>query len=187
MPERRERDQSKAARDVETMRRIASGDRGALAELMKNHQNRVMRVAYRFLGSWDAAEDVAQETFLKVYQTAPDYQAQAAFTTWLYRLVVNVCWDQRRRHARESRLLTTLPPPPPAEPADADRVDRSAQIRRAVAALPDRQRLAVILHRFDALSHKEIAQITGWSPSAVESCLVRAYAALRNSLQDLVL
>jgi RNA polymerase sigma-70 factor (ECF subfamily) len=175
-------------RDAERMRRIAAGDRGALAELVHQHQARVLATAYRFLGDWGAAEDVAQETFLRVFRAAPDYQPRAAFTTWLYRLVVNRCWDRRRRQAREKRLHASLPPASEVtEPPAVEQAERSAQIRRAVAALPDRQRLAVILHRFDGLSHKEIGEVTGWSRGAVESCLVRAYASLRKSLQDLLL
>jgi RNA polymerase sigma-70 factor (ECF subfamily) len=122
-----------------------------------------------------------------VYRAAANYRPQAAFTTWLYRLVVNLCWDQRRRRAREQRLRVVRPAGQAfGEHTEIEESERAAQVRRAVAALPDRQRLAVILHRFDGLSHKEIAEATGWSVGAVESCLVRAYATLRKSLADLV-
>ena len=83
-----------------------------------------------------------QETFLRVYRAAPTYRPQAAFTTWLYRLVVNLCWDQRRRIVREKRLRVSLASEPAAtESNDAEQRDRSSQVRDAVMALPDRQRL----------------------------------------------
>jgi RNA polymerase sigma-70 factor (ECF subfamily) len=171
-------------RDAERMRRVADGDSAALGELMQTHQARVLQTAYRFLGSWDAAEDIVQETFLRVHRAAPAYRPSAAFTTWLYRLVVNLCWDQRRRTARERRLRLSLPGEQVVGESDAtEQQERAAQIRNAVMALPDRQRLAVILHRFDGLSHRAIADATGWSVSAIESCLVRAYATLRKVLQ----
>lgn len=177
--------ETSVTRDVAWMRRIALGDRAALGELMREHQGRVLQTAYRFLGNWDAAEDIVQETFLRVHRAASSYQPQAAFTTWLYRLVVNLCWDQRRRAARERRLRLNAPPPAEiAEPADAEQQERAARVRDAVLALPDRQRLAVVLHRFEGYSHREIAETTGWSIGAVESCLVRAYAALRQALRE---
>lgn len=172
--------------DAERMRRVAEGDRTALAELMREHQARVLQIAFRFLGDRDAADDVVQEAFLRVFRAASDYRPEAAFTTWLYRLVVNLCWDQRRRSARERRLRLGLSGEPAvAEPREAERSERAAQVRDAVAALPDRQRIAVVLHRFSGLSHREIAEATGWSVGAVESCLVRAYATLRQSLESL--
>lgn len=188
MTERRHPDETATARDTELIRRLAAGDRGALAELMRHHQARVLTTAYRFLGNWDAAEDIVQETFLRVYRAAPRYQPQAAFTTWMYRLVVNLCWDRRRQLSRDHRLRAGIPlPPEQTLTSHAEQAERAAEIRRAVAALPDRQRLAVILHRFDELTHREIAEVTGWSVGAVESCLVRAYATLRKSLGHLFL
>jgi RNA polymerase sigma-70 factor (ECF subfamily) len=185
MSERILPDDDPNARDAEWMRLIAQGDREAFGDLVRTHQARVLRTAYRFLGSWDTAEDIAQEVFLRVHRAAPGYRPHAAFTTWLYRLVVNLCWDHRRRAVREKRLRLSLHlEEVRVDPREAEQEERAAQIREAVMALPDRQRLAVVLHRFDGLSHREIAEATGWSVSAVESCLVRAYASLRKSMQD---
>ena len=186
MSDRNSFDDDPNARDAERMRRIAEGDRTALGELVNEHQTRVLQTAYRFLGSWDAAEDIAQDAFLRVYRAAATYKPQAAFTTWVYRLVVNLCWDQRRRSVRERQLRLSLPGEIAAQqPGQIEQQERAARIRNAVMALPDRQRLAVVLHRFDGLSHRDIATVTDWSTSAVESCLVRAYASLRKSLEDM--
>jgi len=169
------------------MRHVADGRQDALATLVRRHQERVRRLACRFLGSPDEADDVCQEAFLRVYHAAREYRPTAAFATWLYRVVANLCWDHRRRAARRPAPL----PPPDQHPAADDRRTPAEQaelddrVRQAVARLPDRQRLVLVLHRDAGLSHREIAEATGWSQSAVESCLVRAYRQLRVELSDL--
>ncbi|MGD8452713.1 MAG: sigma-70 family RNA polymerase sigma factor [Phycisphaerae bacterium] len=175
------------ASDHELMRRVGEGDRDALGLLVERHQAKVVALAYRFLGRWDAAEDVAQDVFVRVWRAAAQFRPEARFTTWLYRLAVNLCWDRRRQAARELRLLTAAPPPETgnASSVNMESRERVARVRRAVGELPDRQRLAVILHRYEGLSHREIAEATGWSQGAVESCLVRAYEKLRQSLSDM--
>ncbi|GMU83424.1 MAG: RNA polymerase sigma factor SigM [Planctomycetota bacterium] len=171
--------------DHDLLHRTSLGDRDAFAELVRRHQQRAVALAQRFLGRADAAEDVAQDAFIRVFQSASSYTPQAKFTTWLYRIVANLCWDARRRRARNDR---TPPVASYIESASGDLLERretAAAVRNAIAELPDRQRLVVILHRFDGLGHEEIAEITGWSRSAVESCLVRAYAQLRITLAPL--
>lgn len=178
----READRSDSADDHELMRRTAAGDHAAFAVLVRRHQARVLSLAYRLLGRWDAAEDVSAEAFVRVYERARNYEPQARFTTWLYRIVANLCWDQRRRWSRALETLLDWQDAgaAPTDPVERDETRRS--VRRAIASLPDRQRLVILLHRFEGLDHREIAEITGWSASAVESCLVRAYARLRELL-----
>ncbi|MEW6252948.1 MAG: sigma-70 family RNA polymerase sigma factor [Planctomycetota bacterium] len=166
------------------MQRIAAGDRAAFAVLVRRHQHAVTSLAYRLLGRWDAAEDVCQNVFVRVWLRAGSYQPQARFQTWLYRVVANLCWDERRRSARRAEPLTLATNASVSDPAELERAERAAQVRAAVSQLSDRQRLALVLHRYDGLSHEEIAQITGWSVSAVESCLVRAYERLRRTLAE---
>jgi len=175
--------------DEELMQRLRDGDRAALAELMERHQARLLARAYRFLARGDAAEDVAQEAFLRVFRAAPQWRPEARFTTWLYRLTANLWWARRRQAARRQRGVAQVRPPDDAAPSEPDleRRERAARVQAAVAALPDRQRLAVVLHRYQGLSHREIAEVTGWSTSAVESCLVRAYEQLRKALSDMQL
>ena len=173
--------------DHELMLRVGQGNRDALGVLVQRHQAKVVGLAYRFLGRWDVAEDVAQDVFVRVLRAAAAFRPEAQFTTWLYRLAANLCWDRRRQATRELRLHSTSPArgiddPPSATVESRERV---ARVRQAVADLPDRQRLAVILHRYQGLAHKDIAEATGWSEGAVESCLVRAYENLRNLLSDI--
>lgn len=173
--------------DHELMELVARRERAALAVLVRRHQDKVVSLALRFLGRREAAEDVCQETFLRIFERAGSYRPSAKFTTWLYRIVANLCWDHRRRAVREPVSLGshTSGGHTPDASHPAERRERRERIRRAVAELPDRQRLALILHRFHGMGHKEIAATTGWSTSAVESCLVRAYGKLRERLADL--
>ena len=172
--------------DHEFMEQVARREREALAILVRRHQKKVIALAFRFLGRWDAAEDVCQEAFLRVFERARSYRPTAQFTTWLYRIVANLCWDFRRRAAREPVSLPSgASPEQTAATLPMEQRERQDKIREGVAQLPDRQRLALILHRFQGMGHAEIASVTGWSASAVESCLVRAYGKLRELLVDL--
>jgi RNA polymerase sigma-70 factor (ECF subfamily) len=171
--------------DSELMRRLANGDMSALGQLVHAHQQHVRVLAFRICGRWDLADDITQEVFLRVYRSASSYQPQAAFSTWLYRIVVNLCLDERKR-PRPAQLDPSDAPgtthPVVTDPDRLVHAERAAAIQRAVAQLPERQRVAIVLHRFEALSHAEIASATGWSTSSVESLLVRAYAELRQAL-----
>lgn len=170
--------------DVDLMTRVGSGDLAALGLLVQRHQGRVVSLAYRLLGDWHRAEDVGQETFLRVYQAARHYQPQAKFTTWLYRIVYNLSIDEQRKVAGRSRFQDMPRYDGQDVSADdaAERTEMAALVRNAVNELSERQRRAVILHRYEGLSYGEIAIVTGWSRSAVESLLVRAYENLRKSL-----
>jgi len=177
-----------ASDDADLMRAVADSDMAALGELVRRHEKRAFALACRLLTRPDAAEDVTQEAFLHVYRAARRYRPEARFTTWLYRIVVNLCLDVKRRTKRAPGELPAHGPAAEA-PTDCDRLeaaDRAQRVRRAVDDLPGRQRTAVVLHRYMQLSHRDIAEVTGWSVSAVESCLVRAYARLRQELRDLM-
>jgi RNA polymerase sigma-70 factor (ECF subfamily) len=129
---------------------------------------------------------VTQEIFLRVRQAARKYQPQAKFTTWLYRIVYNFSVDQQRKGARDAASLEAVE----AEREDVasdksvERAELARRVRDAVNALAERQRRVVILHRYEGLSHGEISDVTGWSKSAVESLLVRAYGNLRKKLAE---
>jgi RNA polymerase sigma-70 factor, ECF subfamily len=188
MPGETAPDRRESLSDHELVPLVGAGDREALAVLVRRHQTLVVNLAYRFLGRWDLAEDAAQDAFVRVWKAAATLRPEAKFTTWLYRLVANQCWDRRRQAARELRRRAAAAGPmnTPDNPAAAlQQREHIERIRRAVAALPDRPRLAVILHRYEGLAHQEIMDVTGWSRAAVESCLVRAYEGLRHSLSDL--
>lgn len=172
--------------DAQLVAAVGAGRVSALSELMRRHEDKVLALAFRTLGRWDQAEDVAQEAFLRVHRSARTFRPRAKVTTWLYRITVNLCLDHLRRAKRAPLAMSDHTVVPAVESPDALEADeRAAMVRRAVADLPDRQRTALTLHRYQGLSHREITDATGWSPKAVESLLVRAYATLRESLAEL--
>ncbi len=169
--------------DAELMARLAAGDTAALGELAQRHQDRVLSLSYRVLRDWDKAEDIAQEAFLRVYRSAKHYEPKALFTTWLYRIVVNLCLDEQRKSIRTAIPLEEIAPQAAASQENAAEKKEVAElVKAAVDSLPERQRMAVILHRYDGLTHEQICEVTGWTASATESLLVRAYANLREKL-----
>lgn len=171
------------ADDPELMRRLADGQMAALASLVQRHQQAVRALACRLTGRWDCADDIAQETFLRVYRSAASYRPAAAFSTWLYRIVVNLCLDLAKRRRPVSLVPENLPlAEAPSAESELVEQEKVAAVRQQIDALPARQRTVLVLHRFEGMSHAQIAQTTGWSESAVESLLVRAYAALRQGL-----
>jgi RNA polymerase sigma-70 factor (ECF subfamily) len=170
--------------DTELMARLGRGDMAALGALAERHRSRVLSLAYRLLGDWHRAEDVSQETFLRLRQAAETYEPQAKFTTWLYRIVHNLSMDQRRRAGNRATSLDGVEAERAEEATNhpAERRELAEVVRSAVAGLSERQRRVLILHRYEGLSHEEICGVTGWSKSAVESLLVRAYENLRKKL-----
>lgn len=171
--------------DGELMRRVQTGDRGAFASLIERHQEYVRKVAFRMVRRWDVADDLAQETFLRVYRAAASYKPTAAFSTWLYQLVLNLCRDwYRSQQLRFHHSLNHEELPDRASSPGIEQEELGEAVRQAVSALPERQQEVVILHRYMGLSHRQIAEIVDKSESAVESYLVRAYANLRKALQS---
>lgn len=170
--------------DAELMARIGEGDMTALGDLARRHQSRVLSLSYRLLGDWHRAEDVAQETFIRLRQAAAGYEPEAKFTTWLYRIVHNLSMDQRRKTRNDPISLDCVEAEKEDGSADnpVERHELAQVVQNAVGGLSERQRRVIILHRYEGLSHEEICEVTGWSKSAVESLLVRAYENLRKKL-----
>ena len=165
---------------------VATGDRGALRDLVRRHQEAVRRIACQFLRDQHLADDVAQDVFLRVHAAAGRYKAQGRFPGWLRRITVNLCRDRLRKIKRSPvSLHVVADPSAEPRPDGLEQQETIQRIRRAVDALPERQRTALLLHRYQGLSHDDVAEATGWSRSAVESLIVRAYAKLRQVLADL--
>ncbi len=170
--------------DVGLMLRFQKGDERAFEELVRRHTRGVLNLVYRYLGDASCAEDVAQDVFVKVYRARKKYQPKAKFSTWLYRIAVNHCLNEiRSRKSQPSgsapieELLEEPAPTPPDVPL------RQAELRRAVKAaidgLPENQRMAVILARYQEMSYDEIADAMGMSLEAVKSVLFRAKENLK--------
>lgn len=172
--------------DAGLVRRIAAGDQRAAAMLVDRHLPRITALARRMLGDAHAAEDVAQDVFLRVWRAAPDWQPGAAkFSTWMHRVAMNLCYD-RLRKKRETLFDE---PPEIADDApsafdDAHARDVGARVDAALAALPPRQRAAIALCHLNEMTNIEAAQTLEISVEAVESLLSRGRRALRVALAD---
>lgn len=172
--------------DEEFMQAVAGGDLEAFNELVLRHQDLAWKMAYRFLGDAMEAEDVAQETFLKILEAAPRYRPTATFRTYFYRTLTHLCIDRTRK-----RQLTSIDDIPEAiDPSPDPREsllgkERQTQIRRVLDALPPNQKAAMILRHYEGLSYAEISQILGVTPKAVEGLISRAGASLQARLSHL--
>lgn len=173
--------------DAELMAKLKADDISALGELARRHQGNVVALAYRTMGRWDHAEDIAQEVFLKVYRAAGRYKPKAKFSTWLYRVTLNLCIDHQRRNAKRGVAFdpSSLENKGVEYADGVEREEISQIVRNAVMQLPQRQRQALVLYRYQGLSYDEICDVMETSRPAVESLLVRAYANLRKKLAKL--
>ncbi len=179
--------------DNELVKRVAKGDDDAFRLLFERHYRLAYSVIYRQLGVQDVAEDLVQEAFLRVYRAAPKYEPTAKFSTWFYTVVTNLCLNYKRDRARDKlRLLSggedessTLENLAQADEPEHDRLDnneRAAKVREAIAELPENQRMALILSRYEDKSYEEVAEILGTTVAAVKSLTSRARETLREKL-----
>lgn len=159
----------------------ANGDPQAARELTRRFLPRILGYARRMLGDAAEAEDVAQEAMLRLWRIAPDWRpGEAQVGTWLWRVVANLCTDRLRRRRPGGSLDDAPEPPDPAPGALAALIaaDRAAALEAALAALPERQRQAVVLRHLEGLANPEIAEIMGIGVEAVESLTARGKRAL---------
>jgi RNA polymerase sigma-70 factor (ECF subfamily) len=189
-----------ALTDAEIMLRVKAGDESAFEYLVQKYRRPMVSFMYRMSHNAAAAEDLAQEVFLRVYRSRSGYEASAKFTTWLYRIATNLAVNYTRdtRHERPEAQVsldepdeetgTTMDVPdrtPTVEQAIVRR-ERLAAIRAKVNALPERQKMAVIMHKYQQMDYKQIAEVLKLSESATKSLLFRAYETLREQLKEFV-
>lgn len=163
---------------------IAQNNAAAVEAMVERKLPRLIRLATRMLGDRGEAQDVAQETSLRIWRAAPGWRAgEAKFDTWLHRVALNLCYDRLRR--RRETPVAELPDRPDERPgAEADMLaaDDHHQVRRALAELPERQREAIVLQYYQELSNSDAAEVMGISIEALESLLSRARRQLRSRL-----
>ncbi len=175
--------------DDELVGLVARGDRAAFTRLVTRHRSRLVALVTRSLGSRAAAEDIVQEVFTRAWIKAPLWQVRepgrASYAAWLSRVAVNLAIDQSRK-ARSVGLDSIDEPEDPAVPPDAAIIarERAGRIKTAIAALPERQRLAIALTYDSELTNADGASAMGVSVGAFELLLVRARRALRTALRD---
>jgi RNA polymerase sigma-70 factor (ECF subfamily) len=186
--------------DVAAMKRLAAGDSSALKELIERHKKVVLNIVYRYIGDRSAAEDIAQEAFVRVYQARKRYKPTAKFSTWLYRIVSNLCLSMlrkeqlRKAHSLDSSLetqegeLRTDRSSDDVDPPGSrlEKEELAEVVRSAVESLPESQRMAVILNRYGGLGYQEVAKSMSLSPMAVKSLLNRARNNLREMLSQYI-
>lgn len=169
--------------DEELMRRIAGGNKPAFRTLARRCVPQAIGLARRMLGNSADAEEVVQEAMLRVWTNAPRWRPEARFRTWLYRVVVNLCLNRKRRAPFTSLEAAGDPADPRPDAATLlERDQRDAAIAAAIARLPERQRAAIVLTFHEGLSNAEAAAVLGTTRSAVETLLVRAKQSLRRQL-----
>src|ERR1700732_2124065 len=184
--------------DVQLMLDVKAGDDESFNLLLQKYRTPLVNFLYRMVRDTATAEDLAQEVFLRVYRARKQYSPSAKFTTWLFRIATNLALNSVRdnRHRRADVSIDVkaeedeAPREPPARGMRIDEHmierDRSELIRRAVAALPEKQRAAVLLHKYEEMDYGEIAKVLECSESALKSLLFRAYETLRVQLAPLV-
>ena len=185
--------------DAALMFAFQRGEESAFATLVDRHRERVFRLACRYLGDDNAAEDLAQEAFMRVYRARHSWRPEAKFSTWLYRVTANACLNpgpprgpggavHPPASGGPGGVLPPEGPDPKGEPPEAAaiREETAARVRAAVARLPDDQRLAVVLSKYEGLSYRELADAMERSVPAVKSLLVRARENLRRDLTDVL-
>jgi len=180
--------------DTQLMLEFRAGRQTAFGELVRRNQGIVFNLACRYLGDATEGEDVVQEVFIRVYGAASGYEPTAKFTTWVYRITVNVCLNRlRARRTRQSVSLDgagreegatgeIAADRTEAPSARLEREELEAKVREAMEALPASQRTAVLLRRFNELSYQEIAQVMETTVPAVKSLLARARQTLKSLL-----
>lgn len=186
--------------DAEVMLRVGTGDDEAFAFLVEKFRRPIISFMYRSVGSQHVAEELAQEVFLRVYKSRQTYSADAKFTTWLYRIATNLAMNHARDTKSERQGKVSLD-----EPVDEEsdrtldvpdtmmsaeeaivRRERMEAIKKCVLELPERQRMAVLMHKYQEMDYKQIAQALDLSESATKSLLFRAYETLREQLKSFI-
>jgi RNA polymerase sigma-70 factor (ECF subfamily) len=188
--------------DVRLMLRAKAGDETAFTQLVANYQDRLVGVLAHMLQNKEAAEDLAQEVFLRVYRARHGYEATAKFSTWLFRIANNLANNQRRDSGRRKEIVLNVNDSGPLGPRPGERMlaDKSglmparqfdktemcSMVQAALATLNEKQRMAVLLHKFEEMSYTDIAAALDMTPAAVKSLLSRARDNLREKLEPYV-
>ena len=201
MPERVRKDMGGASAaldyDAELMLRVKEGDTASFDALLEKHRLPVIHFLYRMVQNQPVAEELAQEVFLRVYRSRGTYEPTAKFTTWLFRiathLALNALRDGKNERTQERLDEYTDDVPVRQVPDGKPSVEqamvyqtRLAEVRAAIATLPEKQKAAVLMHKYEEMEYSQIAKVLNCSESAVKSLLFRAYETLRVELAPLV-
>jgi len=178
--------------DFLLMERVGEGDHAAFRQLVERHQNAVIGTVAKMLGNPSEAEDIAQQVFLRIWRNAKRYRPDAKFTTYLFTITRNLVFNETRRKSRKKEVSSdereensnlAVEASPDRQPdAEILQAELQQKVDEAIAGLPEAQRMAVVLRRYEQLSYEEIAAVLELSVSAVKSLLFRARTSLREAL-----
>ena len=186
--------------DAEVMLELKSGNIDAFDVLLNKYRKPIVHFMFRMVHNQAVAEELAQEVFLRVYRSRETYRAEARFSTWLYRIATNLGVNHARdtRHERtastiyldavdaETGTTPDVADDMPSAEADLLQKERMNAIRQHVMALPERQKTAVLMHKYEGMDYKQIGEVLKLSESATKSLLFRAYQTLREKLKAFV-
>ncbi len=189
-----------ALSDVEVMLELKAGNLAAFDVLLAKYRKQIVHFMFRMVRNQAVAEELAQEVFLRVYRSRETYRAEARFSTWLYRIATNLGVNHARDNRHERTAPTVFLDEPdsatgtmpdvadstPSAEADMLRRERMNAIRQHVLALPERQKTAVLMHKYEGIDYKQIGEVLKLSESATKSLLFRAYQTLREKLKDFI-
>lgn len=179
--------------DAELMLRVKDGDTASFSALLEKHRGPVVHFLYRMVQNQPVAEELAQEVFLRVFRSRSTYEPSAKFTTWLFRIATHLALNALRDHKneRQQQHLDDVTEDQPARQISDKKPSveqamvyqsKMNEIRTAIAKLPEKQRAAVLMHKYEEMEYAQIAKALNCSESAVKSLLFRAYETLRARL-----
>jgi RNA polymerase sigma-70 factor (ECF subfamily) len=181
--------------DAALIRRCQRGDVEAMNELIQAYQKHVFNLAFRLSGNYDDAQDIAQEAFIRVFNSINSFRGEANFSTWIYRIVTNVFLDERKKQRvrdhgsldeylelEDSSVARQIEDPSPGPEASVEQRERNEVVGQAVLALPENQRVMIALYHFQGRSYEEIADVMQLPIGTVKSRLNRARLALKEKL-----
>ena len=182
--------------DAQLMVRVKEGDGASFGVLLEKHRSPVIHFLYRMVQNQGVAEELAQEVFLRVYRSRSTYEPTAKFTTWLFRIATHLALNSLRDNKMERNQeplegdagelpFRQVPDRRPSIEAALVNQARLDEIRKAISSLPDKQRAAVLMHKYQEMEYSQIARALNCSESAIKSLLFRAYETLRGRLAHL--
>ena len=174
------------------MAEVAKGDLSAFREIVERYQNPLLNYIYRYTGDRASAEDIAQEVFLRVFKNAKEYQPLSSFKTWLFKIATNLCLNELRDSKIHRNTIdifelneagfVALAEKRPSPVRELENRELSFTLKKALKNLPEKQRVALLIHKYSGFTYLEISQMMGCSMSAVESLIHRARQSLRKQL-----
>ncbi len=181
--------------DEDLIRKIKKGDMESFNELVRRYETKIYSVAYRFMGNHADAGDLAQETFIRMYQALPGFRGESSFSTWLYRIAANACRDelrkrQRRRSISMDELIENSPASVPVAAGNdspeevLQRNETQRHVQECLNRLSDDHRLVLVMREIQGLSYEEIAEVLNCSLGTVKSRISRARNALKEKIRE---